>query len=87
MPETTPPNRPPTYEELAARLQAAEEKLARIQKEAGERVLSLERLLMQYVAKDRSHVIARREAAQGQPLLDLAAGREPAPGPSASGEE
>ena len=75
MTPNAPSQPPPTYEELAARL-----------KEAEARLLSMERLLMQYVAHDRSHLRARHEVEKGQPLLDLAGGQAPAAA-SDEGEE
>lgn len=74
---TTPDESSPTYEELADRL-----------KRAQARILELERALMRCAVHDRSHVVAKREAEQGQPLLDLAAGHEPAPAqPDADDDE
>lgn len=66
----------PSYDELAAGLQRAQT-----------RILELERLLMRYLAKDRSHVAAKRELQQGQPLLDLAEGHAPAPTSDEDGED
>jgi len=60
-------SRKPSYEELAVNLKRAEA-----------RILELERLLMRYLASDRSHLAAKREIQQGQPLLDLAEGHAPA---------
>lgn len=55
----------PSYEELNARL-----------KQAQQRILELERLLMRTVAQQRADA-AKREVTQGQPLLDLAEGHAP----------
>ena len=74
MSDASPKKTPPSCEELTARLKQAET-----------RILELERLLMHYLAKDRSHLTARHELEQGQPLLDLATGHEPAT--SAAAEE
>lgn len=51
---------------LSAQLQRAEA-----------RILELERMLMKYIAQDRGTAV-KRELAQGQPLLDLVEGHEPA---------
>lgn len=64
----------PSYEELNARL-----------KQAQQRILELERLLMRTVAQQRTEA-AKREVAQGQPLLDLAEGHTPTP-PAADEDE
>jgi transposase len=64
------------HAELARRCERAEAQL----KAAGRRILELERLLMRYLAHDRSAVRAKHELEQGQPLLDLAEGREAAEG-------
>jgi transposase len=61
-----PRRRPePSYEELSARLRVAQQ-----------RILELERILMRQVAQQRNEAI-KREAGEGQPLLDLAEGRTP----------
>ncbi|MBE7465222.1 MAG: IS66 family transposase [Planctomycetes bacterium] len=70
-------------DELVRRCVQAEER----RKRAESRILELERLLMKYVAQDRSSAV-RRELLQGQPLLDLAAGlTPPAPSEASDGGE
>lgn len=54
------------------------DELARRYAQAQRRILELERLLMRSAAWERSVPALKRELVQGQPLLDLAAGREPA---------
>lgn len=65
----------PSYEELSARL-----------KHAQQRILELERLLMRTVSQQRSEA-AKREVAEGQPLLDLSEGHAPAEVPSEEDDE
>jgi transposase len=76
--------RHPSYAELAVQLEQAQAQI----KKAEARILELERALVRYAAHDRSQVTARREIAQGQPLLDLEAGCPPAqPESEADGAE
>jgi transposase len=59
---------------LAAQCTHARQRL----KQAQARILELERMLMHQTAQDRSGAALKREAEQGQPLLDLAEGHTPA---------
>jgi transposase len=75
-----PRRRPePSYEELNAQLAHSRDRL----KHAQMRILELERMLMRQVTQQRNEA-AKREASEGQPLLDLSEGHEPA---QASNEE
>ena len=73
----------PSNEDLTLRFEQSQERLKR----AESRILELERMLMKYIANDRSHVTAKRELLQGQPLLDFAEGHEPAPAQSDASED
>jgi transposase len=68
--------------ELRVRYAEARERL----KQAQQRILELERLLMRTVAQQRTEA-AKRDVAQGQPLLDLAEGHAPTPPASEEGDE